>query len=153
MNWLKQRILESEWLRNEVNSERAKIFAAAQKDILETMQDDLDKQAEILSRRKLAELLSTINEEDIIATKGNTLYLGGKLADPQRIANLKAEADFFMASDLWKVLNETPKELAQRAMFMEDGKLENQLLKGRAILFTLATQQKVIHTLQSLSTT
>lgn len=148
MEALKLRLIS--WLFKE---ERAAIFRLAHKDIMETMKDDLDKRAEALSHAKLEALLTNIHEEDVIATKGNVLYLGGKPVDPQRLANLKAEAEFFTNSDLWKVLNETPKELAHRAMFVEDGKLENQLLKGRAILFMLGTQNKVIKTISDLSPT
>ena len=133
----------------QIAKERGKWILLAQKDFQETMQEDIDKQAEELAQNKLSELLSIVKDEDVIALKGRTIYLGGEAADSQRISNLKAEADFFMASELWKVLNETPKALAERAMFMDDGTLENQLLKGRAILFTLATQKKVIDTLQS----
>lgn len=132
--------------------ERPRIFAMAQKDILDTMEDDLDKRANELAQVKLKELLSLIDHNDVIALKGKQVYINGEAADDIKVSNLKSEAEFIMTSEIWKVLNGTPKHLAMNAMFVDDGKLETQLLKGRAILFTLSTQQKIIDILQGLST-
>ena len=113
-------------------------FPLAQKDILETMRDDLDKQADELAEQKLAALLSVMDITQIVSlTKTRKVMIGGELADDVKLNNLKSEAEFLLSSELWKVLYETPKALAEKAMFVDDGILENQLLKGRAILFTL----------------
>lgn len=129
-------------------------FDKAHADIRETMADDLDKKAEELSLRKLAELLSIVDERAIITfdSRARAIFIGGERADDGRLHNLKAEAEFFQESDLWKILYETPKRLAEKAMFTDDGKLENQLLKGRAILYTLETQKKILDTFLGLST-
>lgn len=129
-------------------------FVKAHADIRETMADDLDKKAEALAQIKLMELLSIVDDRQIVAidTRTKALMVGGERLDESRAHNLKAEAEFFLESDLWKLIYETPKELAQRAMFVDDGTLENQLLKGRAILFTLATQKKIVDTFKNLST-
>jgi hypothetical protein len=128
-------------------------FPLAQKDILETMRDDLDAQAEELANRKLATLLSIVDEKLIVsASKTGTLLIGGERPDDARLANLKEDAEFLMQSDIWKLLYETPKALAEKAMFVDDGKLDTQLLKGRAILYTLATQKKIIGIFSKLST-
>lgn len=126
-------------------------FTLAQKDILETMRDDLDKQAEELADEKLAKMLSIVDEKMIVsASKTGTLLIGGERPDDARIANLKADADFLVESDIWKLLYETPKALSEKAMFCDDGKLDTQLLKGRAILYTLATQKKIVDIFRNL---
>lgn len=127
-------------------------FGLAQKDILETMHDDLDKRAEAVAKEKLAKLLSIVDERMIISFSERTksVYIGGeKIDDPGRLQNLKSEADMLLASDIWKLIIETPKKLAEKAMFEDDGKLENLLLKGRAILYTLDTQKRILATLKS----
>lgn len=126
-----------------------KAFPLAQKDILETMRDDLDKQAVEIAKQKLGDLLSPVDLQKIVTLdKTNKIcYIGAERADEGRLANLKAEAEFLTKSDLWGLLHETPKELAQRAMFVEGG-LEN-LQKGRSILYTLSTQQNIIEVFRS----
>lgn len=125
-------------------------FALAQKDILETMRDDLDKKAEELAKEKLNKLLSIVDEKLIISfsERIKAVFVGGEKVDDARLQSLKAEADYFLASDLWKLLNETPKRLAEHAMFTDDGKLENQLLKGRVMLYTLDIQVRTLEALK-----
>lgn len=76
------------------------------------------------------------------------VYIGSMKADKQRLANLKAEAEFFLKSELWTLLYETPKELAQRAMFVNSESLDD-LKKGKSILYTLSTQKNIIDTFMS----
>lgn len=131
---------------------KIKAFGDAQKDILETMADDLDKRAEELAKEKLSKLLSVVDERMIItfSDREKAVYIGGiKITDPGRLANMKAEAIAIESMDLWKVIHETPKKLAEKAMFVDDGVLENQLLKGRATLFMLDTQKRILSTLKS----
>lgn len=129
-------------------------FTKAHADIRETMADDLDQKAEDLAKIKLNGLLSIVDDRAIITldTRARAIFIGGERADDSRLHNLKAEAEFFQESDLWKIIYETPKRLAEKAMFTDDGKLDNQLLKGRAILYTLETQKKIVDTFLALST-
>ncbi len=151
-DWLLQRQFVRDAITAANGNERPRIFALAQKDILETMKDDLDVQAKELADKKIADFLSLVDETQIVTTKGKLLYIGGEIPDDATMANLKAEAVFLSESQLWKIIYETPKELAQRAMFVDNGTIENQLIKGRAILYTLATQQKILDILHGLST-
>lgn len=128
-------------------------FPLAQKDILETMADDLEKRANELADNKLKELLSIVDISHVIEIKGRQVFIGGELADQTKIANLKAEADFFTASELWKLLNETLKEDAQKTMFTVGEDAVKQLATGRTILYTLSLQRKVVDLIQKLSTT
>lgn len=121
----------------------------AHRDIMETLEEAIDRKAQALADQKLGTLLSVVDVNQIVAQKGRTLYIGGKMAEEGTLHNLKQEAEYLEASELWKLLNETPKELAQRAMFVDDGTIENQLIKGRAVLYTLATQKKILDLFKS----
>lgn len=150
-NWVVDRpwlakVIEDAYTKGGVDS-----FPLAQKDVLETMRNDIDKQVEELADKKLSELLSTVDVSMIVSADSRTkqLLIGGEKVDEGRLMNLKSEAEFLLASDLWKLIYETPKALAERAMFVDDGRLDNQLLKGRVILFTLATQKKLIDIFKS----
>jgi hypothetical protein len=124
-------------------------FPLAQKDILETMRDDIDKQAEELAKKKLNDILSPIDMNAIASiTQQGVIYIGGTHPDDGRLTNLKAEAEFLMQSDIWQLLQETPKMLAEKAMFVSGEGLDD-LKKGRSILYTLASQKKIVDLLKS----
>lgn len=127
-------------------------FALAQRDILETMRDDLEKQAEELSKVKLAQLLSPVDLNQIVKydKTGRLIYIGSETADEGRLGNLKSEAEMIFATNLWKLLTETPKELAQRAMFIAGDSIHD-MTKGRAILYTISTQENILNTFKNLS--
>lgn len=122
-------------------------FPLAQKDILETMNDDLEKKADELSVKKLAGLLSIIDTQSIVKydKRIGGIFIGDKRADEGRLRNLKAEAEFFLQSDLWKLISETPKELAQQTMFVSGENLVD-LQKGRSMLYTLSVQKNIVET-------
>ena len=124
-------------------------FPLAQKDILETMRDDLDKQAEELAKKKLNDLLANVDLTAIASiTQQGVIYIGGVHPDDGRLSNLKSEAEFLIQSDIWRLLQETPKMLAEKAMFVAGESLDD-LKKGRSILYTLASQKKIVDLLKS----
>ncbi len=130
--------------------ERPKAFQLAQKDILETMKDDIDEKAEELAKEKLMKFLSPVDTRFIMTiNKAKQLEIGGEVADIGRIGALATEAELLLQSDLWNILYNSPKELAQRALFVEGGSME-QLVKGRAMLHTLETQKNIIDILISV---
>lgn len=125
-------------------------FNDARKDLEETNIYDLNKQAEELAVKKLNDLLSTVDMKKIVTmdkTNG-IVYIGGERAEAGRLANLKAETEFFLQSDLWHLIHETPKELAQRTMFVS-GETLADLQKGKSILFTLSSQQNILSIFKS----
>ena len=124
-------------------------FALAQKDILETMRDDLDKQAQELAKKMLNDLLSIVDVTKIVTLDKahGIIYIGGEKATEGRLSNLKSEAEFFLESDLWNLIYETPKELASRSMFV-NGETLADLQKGKSMLYTLSTQKNIIDTLK-----
>lgn len=125
-------------------------FIVAHKDIMSILKDDLDAQAEQLAKEKLAKLLSNVDLSRVVRldrTKG-IVFIGDKRADEARLGNLKSEVEFLLESDLWGLLCQTPRELAQRAMFIEGNDVD-QMTKGRAILFTLSAQENILNILKS----
>lgn len=125
-------------------------FKKAHADIMETMTDDLDKKAEELAKEKLSKLLSNADLYKIVTLdkQRGIVYVGGERIDDNRLANLKAEAEFFANSDLWSLIYETPKELAQKSMFVSGDSIES-MQKGRSILYTLSTQNNIIEVFKS----
>ncbi len=122
-----------------------KAFADALKDFKETSTDDVDKKAEELSKKKLNELLSVVDANNIVTLdkQRGIIFIGGIKADDGRLSNLKAEADFLLQTDLWRLLYETPKELAQRSMFVS-GETLADMAKGKSMLYTLSTQKNIV---------
>lgn len=92
-------------------------------------------------------LLSLIDDKAVVTldSKNGAVYIGGERADQGRLAALKSEAEFFLQSDLWKIINESIKELAQRAMFVNGESLDD-LKKGRSMLYLLDTQNRIVKT-------
>ena len=114
------------------------------------MAKTLEQRADELAQEKLNKLLSVVDERLIITFSPSlkAVFIGGKRVEESQLLALKAEAEYFLASDLWHILFETPKELAQRAMFMAGESLDD-MKKGRSILYTLDTQKRILDTLKS----
>ena len=102
------------------------------------------------AKAELAALLLPVDPNQIVTYNPTTrlIYINGELIDDMRRANLAAEAEFFIASDLWKVMNESLKQLLQEAMFVHGESLED-MRKGRAGLFILDAQKNMIQKLRS----
>ena len=123
-----------------------KAFPMAQKDVLETMRDDIEEQAQERAEVLLQELLSPVDLRKVVSLdkRAGAVFLGENRADEALLHNLQSEADFLLKSEIWQLLYETPKELAQRAMFSEGDNMDAQMKKGRAILYTLSTQKNIV---------
>lgn len=114
----------------------------------------IEIRSEELADKKLNDLLSVVDTKLIVSIDKphGIIYIGGEKADPVRLANLKSEAEVLMNFDLWKILYETPKALAERAMFI-NGESIADLQKGKSMLFTLSTQQNIINTFLKIDPT
>lgn len=136
-----------QWL---LNKERAKIFAMAQKDILETMADDLDKRAEELAKDKITKIFSVFDPQKIVTLdeKRGLLFIGGEKVDESMLNNLKSEAEVLLKMDIWQLIQETPKKLAHKAMFIDGDNLDS-MKKGRTMLYTLDSQKNIVVLLSS----
>jgi hypothetical protein len=98
---------------------------------------------------RLVKLLSPIDPRLIVRVdKAGALHIGKERASQSRLDNLRAEAEFFLQSDLWNLIMETPKELAQQSMFVI-GESVDDLKKGRSMLYTISTQKNIVETLRN----
>ncbi len=111
-----------------------------------------DQEINELANKKLADLLSLVDLNKIVTVdkQRGIVYIGGIKVEASRLANLKAEAEFFLASELWNLIYETPKELAQRAMFITGESLAD-MQKGKSMLYTLSAQKNIIDTFNSFN--
>lgn len=124
-------------------------FKHAREDLKETNIEDIDTKAKELSDKRLKEMLSLVDYNYVVSIdkKHGFLYLGKEKADVITLNNLKAEAEFLSNSLIWKLLCETPKELAQESMFKSSESLDD-LKKGKAMLYHLDSQNNIINTLK-----
>lgn len=128
-------------------------FPLAQKDILETMDDDISKKAEELANKKVSQMLGIFDEKTVVTYVKRTgaIYIGGELADEGRLASLKAEAEYFEQSDLWKILNSSVDFVTRQIMFEKSNYSENfdDLKNGKSILYTLSFQNNILNTFKT----
>lgn len=127
-------------------------FKKAHADIMETLKDDTDKKAKELAASMLQDMLSPVDWNHVITINAvsKKVSIGGEVADDARVLSLGAEAQMLLSTELWKILHESPKELAQRAMFVAGESLDD-MKKGRSMLYTLETQKKILSTLAKFS--
>ncbi len=133
-----------------IDDERMNAFKFAHADVLETVQSDIENKAEELALKKLNDLLSNCDLSKIVTVdkRAGVLFIGGKQADDAILSNLQAEAKFFEESELWNLIYNTPKLLAERAMFIDSESLDG-LRKGRSILYTLSTQKNILNVIKT----
>ncbi len=99
-------------------------------------------------RKALNDLLSPVDFTKVVSFRVlndvvTKVFVGGEMVDGIRLNNLRAEAEFLVQSDLWKILVETPKELVQRSMFVS-GETMDEMKKGRSVLYVLTEQQNIV---------
>lgn len=122
-----------------------KAFFDASKDLEETNVYNTKEKAHEMAQKMLLDMMSVVDYNNVVSVgkQRGILYAGKEEIDVARLANLKAEADFLMESELWKFIVETPKELAHQALFKNSESLDD-LKKGKAMLYTLSAQQNII---------
>lgn len=105
---------------------------------------------EDIVRQKMDAMLSPIDTNKIVAfdKRAGAIYIGGERAEEGRLVGLKSEAEAIEQFELWHLIKETPKELAQREMFVSGDNMD-AMKKGRSMLYTLDTQQRIIDTFKS----
>lgn len=75
------------------------------------------------------------------------LFVGADAVDNMTLHNLISEVDFLEKSEIWKIMHETPKELATRAMFVS-GETLADMQKGKSILYMLSVQKNILNTIK-----
>lgn len=148
-NWILSRQFVIDYVNQNVKDAEkdyvTKNLALAQKDVLETMADDIEDRADELADKKMSDLLSPIDWKSIVTlnkTQG-ILFVGGQQIDKERLANLKSEAEFILRSDLWQLMYESPKDIAHKAMFVS-GETLVDMQKGRSMLYALQAQKNIL---------
>jgi hypothetical protein len=99
---------------------------------------------------RISKLLGFVDEKSIVTidkTKG-LVFIGGERVDEGRLMNLKTESEFFMNSELWKVLNETIRYMAYDTAFVKSTKWED-VLSSKMWLYHLDIQKKLMETFKS----
>lgn len=95
--------------------------------------------------QEIAKLLGFADFKSIMTfdeSKG-VIYIGGERVDDSRLANLKSESEFVLNSELWKILMETIKHMAEQMMFVRSSKWED-LQSGKMWLYHLDIQKKLM---------
>ncbi len=150
---MKDWILQTFFSKELAEAERQggiKAFPLASKDVLETMRDDLDDQADLLAVQKLQNMLTGVDLTRVVTmTRTGLIYIGGEKADEIRLQNLRAEAEALVQMEIWKLIHETPRELAQKQMFVSSETLDD-VKKGKAVLFLLSQQDNIVEILRNV---
>lgn len=137
------------YTEEEIEAIYRKAFFDARKDLEETNVYNTEQKAKEMSENKLREMLSIVDFNHIISIdpRSGILFLGTRRATDLELTNLKAEAEALEQFTLWKVLHETPKQLAHETLFVKSESLVD-LQKGKSMLYVLSNQQKVINMLK-----
>lgn len=100
--------------------------------------------------KRMDEMLTIVDARKVVTldTKAGAIYIGGERAEEGRLVNLKQEAEALERFDLWGIIHETPKQLAQHSMFVAGDSIDS-LKKGRSMLYTLDTQRKILDIFKS----
>ncbi len=147
---IKKWLLKSKWVQDYlIEKEKdfaTRLFKHAREDVLEQIDTDIDERAKELMEERLMKLLSSVDYGQVVKIDkvNKFILIGDKRVEDGTLANLKSEAEFIMQSHIWKLLSETPKELAQQALFKVSESLDD-LKKGKSILYTLDAQQNIIN--------
>lgn len=115
------------------------------KEQLEDSYPDLDTALRVVNHHKdkhkiLTEAVkhhfNTIDEEDILQEKGRDWLIAGKVLPEEQTKLLISEAQIFLKTRLWKVLQTDIKYQLNKRMFIRS-KDENDLIAGKIGLFIL----------------
>lgn len=122
-----------------------KAFSDAYKDLEETNVYNTEEKAKELTEKKLLEMLNPVDLTRVVSLDKSRgiLFIGGEKVDEAGILNLKQEAEYFQSTQLWKLLYNTPKKLAEESMFISGESLAD-MQKGKTILYTLSTQKNIM---------
>lgn len=133
------------FVQDYVSAMRVEAFVNAQRDILETMNDDIGKRSDELADAKLQALLSVVDYKKVVTIdkQRGIVFVGTDKLSPEKLANIKAEAEFFASSELWQLIHESPKASAEKAMFIS-GESMDDMKKGRSVLYTLSQQKNIL---------
>ncbi len=107
---------------------------------------DVKEEAEKL----LKDMLGALDEARLVTfdKQKGLVYIGGEVADDARLANLKAESEFMLSSELWKLLSETMRYMAYEQMFTKSTSFDD-MRSGKMLLYHLDVQKKLMQAFKS----
>lgn len=145
MEAVKKFIRNFDFLKKEREELYRKAFRDALADFEETRVIDIDTKAKELMESEMMKMLCAVDMNHVVKVdkQRKIIFSGEEQLDAASIQSLKAEAELIMSTRLWKMLSETPRELAHKALFIEGENLDT-MKKGRSMLYLLRTQQNII---------
>lgn len=95
-------------------------------------------------------LFNTIDKEDILLILGkDNVLLKGKPLEPDRIIQIKEEAERFKSSLLWRILSNQVKFEANKIIYQASKNIEDTRF-GKAMLLNLETINKLLDDISKL---
>jgi len=146
---LKTRLFKSHMEERDRNL-YTKAFCDARKDIEQSRIDDIEEKSEEKAKEKLEKLLTVVDYRKVVMLdkKMGVVLINGERISESQLNNLRSEAEAIVNMEIWQLLVETPKALAQKAMFVEP--TVDNVHMGASILYTLDAQKKVLDTFRSV---
>ncbi len=149
MNWIKNYILNLSFVKQCVADEIKHAVYEPEIAKLEIIKQSNLKYFQSIddeAQNKLQELLGNVDYTSVVTFDKNTrsIAVGGIKLEEDKLSNLRSEAEFFLASDLYKILSETKKDLAYKTMFDKSQNFED-LRTGKLILFNISQDKVVIN--------
>ena len=101
---------------------------------------------EDLANKMVSDLLGFVDEKKVITMneKQGAIFLGGERITPEECVNLKQEAELILTTDLWKIFNNTIRDIANKTMF-EKSESFDDMKSGKCFLYNLSLQNKILN--------
>lgn len=98
----------------------------------------------------LADLLTSFSPYNIFTSDktGRSLFLETKKIPPERIGELKGDVMFLKKSQIWKILTDTIKYMAQETMFTKSKTYED-MITGKMMLYNISLMERILFLIES----
>lgn len=117
---------------------------------LEQMKKNIDK----LAYSKLCELNYAVDPEKVLTAmqdregKAVQIKLGDRILNKTEIRNLQEQVRFYRESQLIQILQNTPKEMAQKTMFVKSETYDD-MKSGKMLILAVDIQDKILKAIES----
>ena len=92
----------------------------------------------------LRHLLCVVDINHVVRSDNTGIYINGKKLDENELLSLKQEVHRFKASQLYQLLQETPKQQSLKLIFEKSENFDD-VRNGKMILYTLDVQNKILN--------
>ena len=96
-----------------------------------------------LSRFLVGDVFNTITEDDILKIKGKDWFLDGRKLSTSEVLTIQNEARVLKQMQLWKLLNNRKKKLAQDRLVLES-KTEGDLIAGKMMMYLIDVDESLL---------